>query len=247
MINVQLVFEQNDVGKIRTNYKICTLNVLNDIANFILPSKFNITYLLSHSVFPLLICFTLYNLYDIIKETIVNIRFSDFTKYGVRLGNSFKDIWFYFRILQTSLFFFSIILRIYLYSTLTMLFKKARTNNNYVDVEGKCELLEFITLIETFIICCTLIYFLRYLERNIIKPVSDTIVESFQQIIIFFLSYIFIILGFSYFCFYVYGVKEPSKFLYLNHIKKINDVYKTFFLTNFILLFFLFEKCKFIE
>lgn len=155
-------------------------------------------------------CFAIYNIYDITIETIENVRYSQFDKSSFRLGKSFKDIWFYFRIVQTLLFFFSITLRIYLYSTLTTLFKKARTSDAYVDVEGKCELLELITLVETFSICSTLIYFLRYLESNIIKPVSDTIVESSQQIIIFFLSYFFIIIGFAFFCFYVYGIKESS-------------------------------------
>lgn len=214
LINIQLNFEQNDVGKTKTSYNICTLNVLNEIANFPFPSKTDLPSLVNFLIFPLIIGFALYNLYDIVIETIENIRNSDFSRTSLRLGASFKDIWFYFRILQTLLFLFSIILRLYLYLTLTKLFKTARTSNNYVDVQGKCDMLDSIMLIETFVICCTLIYFLRYLERNIIKPVSDTIVESYQQIIIFFLSYIFIIFGFSFFCFYVYGIKEPSKFFY---------------------------------
>jgi len=209
-ININLIFEQNDVGKISTSYKICTLNILDDLANFPFPSKIEINSVVKFLIFPFILCFTLYNIFDILIETIKNIRESKFTNNGFQLGGSFNDIWFYFRILKIYVFFFSIILRTYLYLTLTEFFKTARKMEIYADVEGKCELLESITLVEIFIICSTLIYFFRYLDRNIIKPVSDTMRDSFQQIIIFFTSYLFIILGFSFFCYYVYGVKEPS-------------------------------------
>lgn len=222
-INLQLIFEQNDVGKIYTTYKLCTLNILNDISN-LFPTQFKMNIILNFMIFPFIIIFTIYNLFDILKETIHSFENSTFICHNkeFRLGKAFKDIWFYFKILQTSLFFITVIMRIYLYSTVKGLFQKSKENNSYVDIEGKCGLLETITLLETFIICCTLIYFLRYLERNIIKPVYDTIIQSYRQIIIFFCSYFLVILGFSYFCNYIYGVREQSKIFNLTFIINLN-------------------------
>jgi hypothetical protein len=229
-INLNLIFEQTDVGKIETSYKVCTLNVLSDLSD--LKNLFNlkISSLINVLIFLFLCLYTFYSIYDLFMEAVENVKQTDFRRGAFRVGKSFKDIWFYFKMIQTLLFFMTLSLRIYLYVNLIPIFSTIKHSENnsedsnyrYLDVENKCSLLSTVTLMETFIICCTLLYFLRYLERNIIKPVSDTIIESYLQIIVFFTSYILIILGFSFFCHYIFGIKEQSnlyKFILFYFIK----------------------------
>lgn len=218
-INLNLIFEQTDVGKIVTNYKVCSVNIIDDISDLTHLDDLGIYSLINVFVFFFLLGYTYYSIYDLFCEFLQNIKQSDFRRGAFRLGKSFKDIWFYFKMIQTFLFFVTLSLRIYLYVNFIPLFKSYKYANShtqeedhkYLEIESKCELLENVTLMETFIVCCTLLYFLRYLERNIIKPVSDTIVESYMQIIVFFTSYVLIIFGFSFFCHYVFGIKEQSK------------------------------------
>lgn len=218
-INLNLIFEQTDVGKIVTSYKVCSINILNDLTNFVHFTKLDPLQIVNVLTFFFLLGYTLYSIYDLFAEFLENVKQSDFRRGAFRLGKSFKDIWFYFKMIQTLLFFFTLSLRVYLYWNFIPLFKSEKVDNphtqeeneKYLEIENKCQLLETVTLMETFIVCCTLLYFLRYLERNIIKPVSDTIIESYMQIIVFFTSYILVILGFSFFCHYVFGIKEQSK------------------------------------
>ena len=202
-INLQLIFEQTDVGKIITSYKICSLNILGDLSDLTHIFDIGLFSLVKVAVFIFLCAYTMYSIYDVFVEAVENVKQSDFRRGAFGMGKSFKDIWFYFKIIQTLLFFLTLSLRIYLYITLIPIFRnikvpKEESEHKYLEIEDKCQLLETVTLMETFIICCTLLYFLRYLERNIIKPVSDTIIESYLQIIVFFTSYILVILGFFY-------------------------------------------------
>jgi len=238
-INVNLIFEQTDVGKIITSYKVCTLNVLSDLSDLTHIYKLDIFSLIKVLVFLFLCGYTIYSIYDLFMEAVENVKQSDFRRGAFRFGKSFKDIWFYFKMIQTLLFFMTLSLRIYLYVNLIPIFKSIKYNNEttqkeghrYLEIENKCQLLETVTLMETFIICCTLLYFLRYLERNIIKPVSDTIIESYLQIIVFFTSYILVIFGFSFFCHYIFGIKEQSKIFF-------NFIFLFFYLFYFIFVGF---------
>ena len=115
--------------------------------------------------------------------------------------------------------FIRIYLYIGIYDTIGIQFSQI-----FIETDSICSLLKTLTLLETIMACFTLIYFLQYLDKNIIEPISSTIIESSRHIFVFLTSFVCCLFGFSFFTYFIYGTRSLSKyFFYFLEFKTLTD------------------------
>jgi len=198
-ITIKLIFEQAPSGLTATSYKLCTLNMFSEMASFI---NFNLKLESIIRIFVLLVInfYTFFAGWDIIKCLL-----RDYREY-------LKDIWNIFKIVKVTMYGLSTIFRVYIYLTIFDLIGM-KHSEEFIDTDNLCALFNILLLLETLMACFTLIYFLKFLDQKIIEPISLTIQESLSNIIVFLVSFCSNILGFSLFCYIIYGTRSFSKCL----------------------------------
>lgn len=200
-VTVKLIFEQSDNGLTATSYNLCTLNMFGEIASFI-NFKLELESIIRTFVLLVIALYTIFATWDIIKCLV-----TDYKEY-------FKDIWNIFKIVKVTMYLLSTIIRVIIYLTIFDLIGK-KDIEQFIDTDSVCGLYNALLLLETLMACFTLVYFLKFLDKNIIEPISLTIQESLSNIIVFLTSFVTNILGFSMFCYFIYGGRSLSKFFYI--------------------------------
>ena len=112
--------------------------------------------------------------------------------------------WNWIYILNVSVFLCANLLRMYLLVVLKP--KLAKIPTDFLDLSSECNLSQYMELGECVMLSLCLIYFLQYLDKNIIGPIFETLLKSFKNVVVFILSYCFIIIGFTFFANFVYGI-----------------------------------------
>ena len=136
--------------------------------------------------------------YSIISNIIGEHRFKYFTSY-----------WNWIYILTVIFFLLANLLRMYL---LVVLKEKLQyTEAQFIDNSQECNVMDYMELSECVMLSLCLIYFLQYLDKNIVGPIFETLLDSFENIVVFISSYCFIIIGFTFFGNFVYGIYILSK------------------------------------
>jgi hypothetical protein len=196
-ITTTFFIEQNKIGNVAVNTKVCVLNFLSVVYN-LLNFKLSASVVIDLSFFCLILIYSFYNVYDIIRE----IRKQKLL-YFIQFWNIIKVLKIGFYVcclaLRTSMYFI-------VYNEL-----KWVPENEYMDTTRICGIYESMRVLEILMICFTMIYFLNYLDKNIVGPIFDTLFKSIKNIVIFISSYIFTITGYGIFCNYIFGIYKTSK------------------------------------
>jgi hypothetical protein len=204
-LSTTFIMEQNNVGYVFRGHQVCVINFLNDLSMF-LHFNFGANLIFNMCFYVLIIGYSVYNIMDIIKEV---------KKKGLKFFYEFWNIIKFFKIL---LYVTCFIMRMTLYITFsTQLTKLA----DYYDTSEVCQIHEALGVLEMVMICLTLIYFLYYLDENIVGPIFNTLFQSLRAILTFILSYVFTILGYAIFCNYVFGIYLISKIFEYNQIYRV--------------------------
>lgn len=123
----------------------------------------------------------------------------------------FTFYWNWIYILTVVVFLAANLLRMYL---LIVLSGKLDYNNyKFIDNSNECNISDYMELCECVMLSLCLIYFLQYLDANIVGPIFETLLDSFKNIVVFISSYCFIIIGFTFFGNFVYGIYILSKII----------------------------------
>lgn len=200
-IRMLFIIESDMYGYIETKANLCVINFLT-IAHDLTSFNINANTVIGFFFYAAIIFYSLYNLVEIIYYVrIYKLRY-------------FKKIWNVIKSIQIILYIVSMTLRLSLYKltrdTLTSIsLEKA------IDVNDICQIYDNLLILEILMICSTSIYFLKYLDENIVGPIIDTLNRSGKNIIVFISSYAFAITGFGI-CFnYIYGSNMYCK-IFLN-------------------------------
>lgn len=197
-ITVKLILEQAPNGLTHTEYRICSLNILQEINllyNFNFQSE-NITFLVVNTLITI---YTFYSIYIIIKNLLHN--------YKIYL-QSFWNVLF---ITKICTFLIAIIIRILFYFTIFDTISVDKTDS-FIDTDIICECYELLLFIEAIMACLTLIYFLNFVDKSIIDQISKTIKDSIKNIFIYLVSFLFFVMGFAFFAYFTYGTRSLSNF-----------------------------------
>lgn len=127
--------------------------------------------------------------------------------------NRWKYLFYYWNwiyIFKVTVYLVTNILRLYL--LLVLRNKLEYRNDIFIDNSNECNVMDYMELCETVSLSLSLIYFLQYLDKNIIGPIFETLINSFKNIVIFISSYFFILIGFTFFANFVYGIYILSNF-----------------------------------
>ncbi len=197
LITIKLIFEQTPNGYVQTKYELCTLNIFMEMAafmNFQLELESIITILVT-----LVVVFYAFNgTWSIIQSLL-----RDYTAF-------FMDFWNIVNIVQVSVYALSIFIRVYIYLTIFDLIG-IQNSDKFIDTDNVCSLYQNLLVLETLSVCVTLIYFLKYLDKNMINPIISAVQESSENIVVFLVSFLMCIFGYSIFCLYIYGSRSLSK------------------------------------
>jgi hypothetical protein len=213
-VSTTLIFEQNSIGHVDVDYKICILNYLSEIFNL---KSFNPSFAVFGALgFALLLFF--YVVFNSIS-IYVDIRNTKL-KY-------FSDFWNWIKMVKIILYVIAIVLRLILYFKTNFSLKYPEEDNKFLNTTEICKLNESVMMIEILMICLTLIYFLHYLDNYIVGPIFETVQNSMKNIGIFLFSYLITVTGWSLFCNYIYGIRILGK---LNKYKiRIQNLYYCIF------------------
>lgn len=195
-ITIKLIFEQTSNGLTHTHYNLCSLNFLDEIAYF-MEFRFELNYILNNVITLVIVVYTILIGFDTIQQLIYNSK------------KFFEDFWNTFILIKIIFYIISIVLRFYIYSATFSIIGKEHSNE-FIDTDNLCNLNQFMTLLESLIPCLTLIYFLRFLDKNIIDPIVKTFQASTKNILVFMVSFFCSIIGFSFFCYFIYGPRSFS-------------------------------------
>ncbi len=197
-VTIKLIFEQAPNGLTYTTYKVCTLSIFQEI-NLIYDFKINfetITVLFANGI---IVIYTLYSIYCITKSLIQNYK-----KY-------LSKFWNVFLIAKIFLYLLAILIRITFYfivfNTIPIGYN---VDSTFIDTDSICLLNSFLEFLDVINTCLSLIYFLSFLERRIIEPISLTIQDSIKNIFTYLVSFFFNIMGFAFFAYYTYGTRTLS-------------------------------------
>lgn len=200
-ITVQLIFEQTSNGLVQTSYELCTLNMFTEMAAF-MDFKLDLNSIINIIVTLVLVFYTFSAGWSITKSII-----KDHITY-------FMNIWNIFYIFQVSMYAITIFIRVYIYLTIFGLIG-IQNSDEFIDTDNVCSLYQNLLVLETLSACVTLIYFLNYLDKNMIQPISSAVQESLRNILVFLVSFLMCILGFSMFCMFIYGTRSLSNYFYV--------------------------------
>lgn len=196
-ITLKLIFEQAPNGLTYTTYQLCTLNIFKELSDF-LNFKMQLSSIINILIVLTLVLYSFLSIIDIVREIIK------------KKLEYYKDIWNIFKTVKVSMYCLSSFIRIYFYFTIFNSIGK-QNSNEFIDTDPQCNLLNALLLLETLMACLTLIFFLRYLDKNIIEPISRTISESQKNIFVFLTSFVCCLMGFSFFSYFIYGTRSLSK------------------------------------
>jgi hypothetical protein len=206
-ITIKLIFEQTSDGLSYTNYNLCTLNIFEEI-NLLLNFKLQAETLAFLVINFFKISYTLHAVYSITKKLIENYKNS------VENNNKNFQYWNVFKIFKISIYLIAILLRISLYFTIfnTIGIDKA---DSFIDTDSLCDRYQTLLFLEALMTCLTLIYFLKFLDKRVIEPISKIILDSIKNICIYFFTFLFYTTGYAFFAYYVYGSRSLSKLNFL--------------------------------
>jgi hypothetical protein len=210
-ITVKLIFEQTPNGLVHTKYELCTLNIFTEMAAF-MDFKLSLESIVTIIVTLVLVFYTFSAGWSITKRLI-----KDHIGY-------LMDIWNIFYIFQVSMYAITIFIRVYIYLTIFGLIG-IQNSDKFIDTDNVCALYQNLLVLETLSACVTLIYFLNYLDKNMIQPISSAVQESLRSIIVFLVSFVMCILGFSMFCMFIYGTRSLGNCFSLNIFLKFKFEY----------------------
>jgi hypothetical protein len=214
-ITVSLTFEQSSVGTINPTFSVCTISLLQELKSL---STFSLTFsIISDLIINIVVvAYCFYNIYAIIRDNINGLlkHYKQSKKVVksvyLQLTDFFtNNVWNFILCAKICLFFSVIIIRVVLYINLYDTLKY--DNSVFMETDNICDLMKIFTVTNTVMICVTFIYFLRYLDENIVNPVFETLYLSRRNISVFLLSYAFTITGYSMLCNFVFGYNISGK------------------------------------
>jgi hypothetical protein len=132
-----------------------------------------------------------------VYNIIMNIIGEDRWKFLLQYWN-----WIYMS--KVTVYLITNILRMYLIFVLRN--KLEYQIDMFIDNSNECNVMDYMELCESVSLSLSLIYFLQYLDKNIVGPIFETVLNSLKNIVIFISSYFFIITGFTFFANFVYGI-----------------------------------------
>jgi len=153
-----------------------------------------------------LISYSFYNIYTIIKEATKSIQ-------------RFFSFWNIIRFLKVCLMFAWMVLKGYIFYLIrqTIVF----TEDTFIDTRELCYWNDAVNTVSSFIITVTFFYFLKHIDQNIVGPVFEVLYTSRLKVVVFITTYSLAIFGFSIFCNFVYGVYIFGK-LKLDYLNVLN-------------------------
>jgi hypothetical protein len=194
-LSISLYFEQNSFGKTHVNFSTCSLNFLNVIYQFYsMKLVSNILELASNTI---IIAYSIYHILGII---------TDIKKEKLRY---FVKGWNLVKIFKIALYVMCVFLRVMLYIQVGNNLRWVESNQ-FIDTSNFCQQYNTLNIFEMLLICITLIYILNYLDKSIVGIIYGTLFSSWRVILVFIVSYLFSLIGYSAFCNYIYGVNIPG-------------------------------------
>jgi len=203
LATISFTVEQDDFGNVKSSYKLCAINYFGNIY-FLTQFQLNkYETFLQVGYYILIFTYTIFSLIDIIRDLIH------------KKLEYFKDFWTIVRIFKITMFTLSLILRFIIYFlTYNQIKFQGPTdeNPNVIDTQDICGKIENLKIIEMLMINFSLIFFISYLDENIVGPIFTTIHKSLKNFVIFIFSYIFILVGFGIYCNYFFGTFIDGKY-----------------------------------
>jgi hypothetical protein len=148
-----------------------------------------------------LIIYSFWGVFDIIK-----LIKNDYKAFFIEFFN-------YVRIAKITFYLMNIFVTVSLYYTIMV--DIINDDGNFINTTRACELNGLCEIVDNVMICLTMIYFLKFLDSNIIKPFIQTLLLSWKSIIVFLTSYFFSVTGYAIFCNFVYGPDVFGKISFL--------------------------------
>lgn len=185
-------FERNIDGATFIDYKICVITNLVDMYRLF---KFELSFLSIFNIVSMILLFgfTLHSyvkiIVDIFKEGILKY-FSEF----------FKIIKFVLVIFYTLHF----TIKFLLYNLITS--DILNDNSDFKDTTNVCNMNQSYMLINALMICLIFIYFLKFLDKNIVNPIFKAMFDSSNEIIMFLVCYLLSIIALSIFINYIFAI-----------------------------------------
>lgn len=203
-VNVQFKIEQNKFSILTPSYSICTISNLTILKQFF--------HLEIDAGFAFIVAITLvrilYAVYNIKKTITHTINAFKSKKQGIcnKLKIVFYSPWQIFLFIKCILVMIILVLEVFCYILVTKIGSKGViTDLNFVDSNNICSINEIINLLEAVFIFFLLLYFINFVESELMRFVINTIFNLKHKIFIFLMKMSILIIAFSFCISYIYG------------------------------------------
>ena len=212
LIPITIAIEKNNIGYIAHSFEICTLTFLNELSNIKHFKIFKSSLLLIIIYYFLIVLYAIKTFYTFIYDTFL-IEENRKTWY-LKVFN----LWTIIQLLKASLLIITLIMRLYIYVKFSFNFTDFTNQNIFYDPTSLCNLYDYLIGFEMLMLCLILIYFIEYLDENIVGPFFNTIMSSIRNVLRYLTCFFFTVFGVSSFCSLAYG----------KYIVKMSSLIKSF-------------------